>query len=434
MHTSFRLMKISIIAILVWSTNAQAMTVDELAAQFENYKKQQADEFNKIRSENAQLKAQNQKLKTQLSKTQDQVDNNTLAVETVGDSVESTTQSSSWADNTHLGGYGELHYTNRDAEDSSHQEEVDFHRFVLFFEHEFRDDLRFFSELELEHALSGDGESGEVELEQAYIEYDFNASSSAKAGLFLLPVGILNETHEPNTFYGVERNDVESKIIPSTWWEAGIGGTLRLDNGLSFDAAITSGLDIETSGTKAFSIRDGRQKVSKAKANDPIFATRVKYTGIPGLELAGSVLHQTDLGQSDNPSGDSEDVGSGTLFEAHAIYSHAIGPGTFTGKALFSQWHIDIDSDLHEEAEDQTGYYFEPSYRMPTSIGDIGIYGRYQYLDYYKGSVKEYDIWEAGANWWPHESVVLKADFIFKDKNDGSGDESGFDLGIGYQF
>ena len=423
--------------------NVHAMTVEDLAAQFESYKQQQAAEFDKIRSENEQLKAQNRQLTVELTKTQDQVDNNTLAVETVGDSIEGAGQASSWADKTSIGGYGELHYNNRSTQSTSavdengdriepgdHQEEVDFHRFVLFFEHEFTDDLRFFSELELEHAVSGDGKNGEVELEQAYIEYDFTESSSARAGLFLLPVGILNETHEPNTFYGVERNDVESRIIPSTWWEAGVSGTMRFDNGLSFDASITSGLDIDTSGDKAFSIRSGRQKVSEAKANDPIFGARVKYTGLPGLELAGSVLHQTDLGQSDS----GKDVGAGTLFSAHAIYSHAIGPGTFTGKALYAQWLIDVESNVFEDADNQLGYYFEPRYRMPTSIGNIGIYGRYQYVDYFNRSAREYDIWEAGANWWIHDNVVVKADFIFKDRKKGFGDESGFDLGLGYQF
>ena len=57
----------------------------------------------------------------------------------------------------------------------------------------------------------------------------------ARTGLFLLPIGILNETHEPDTFYGVERNDVESIIIPSTWWEAGAGLNSRFANGLSWD-------------------------------------------------------------------------------------------------------------------------------------------------------------------------------------------------------
>ena len=101
---------------------------------------------------------------------------------------ESTTGASgNWADRTSIGGYGELHYNNIDASDPANDnKEIDFHRFVLFFGHEFTDDIRFFSELELEHALSKDTDDGsspgEVELEQAYIEFDLKDNLQAKGG------------------------------------------------------------------------------------------------------------------------------------------------------------------------------------------------------------------------------------------------------------
>ena len=122
-----------------------------------------------------------------------------------------------WWDKTSLGGYGELHY------EGGNKDQFDFHRYVLFVGHEFDENTRLFTEFELEHALAGDGKPGEVELEQAWVEFDLDQSSNARAGVFLIPVGILNETHEPPTFYGVERNRVEKNIIPSTWWEGGAG-------------------------------------------------------------------------------------------------------------------------------------------------------------------------------------------------------------------
>jgi len=427
-----KLLSLSIALLLGASSTAQALTVDELAAQFESYKKQQDAKFEQLRSENADLKQKNSKLKNKIDNTQEQVATNTAAVEIVSENFDVVSQTAEWFNSTTIGGYGELHYQNRDIEGDKHKEEIDFHRFVLFFGHEFTDNLRFFSEFELEHSIAGDGKAGEIELEQAYLEYDFNENISAKAGLFLIPVGIINETHEPTTFYGVERNEVEKFIIPTTWWEAGLGTTYRFDNGLSIDAFITSGLDMDND----FYTRGGRKKVSKQKANDPIFGGRLKYTGVPGLELAATVLHQTDMGQSDNPSTTGGvDIGSGTLFETHAIFSHAIGPGTFTGRALYSQWEFDINDPTQQEASEQYGWYLEPSYRLPTSIGDVGVYGRYQELNYYKAKNKHFDIWEAGANWWIHEKVVLKANYIYK-KNllAENKDEEGFDLGIGYQF
>ena len=72
---------------------------------------------------------------------------------------------------------------------------------------------------------------------------------------------------------------------------------------------------------------------------------------------------------------------------------------------------------------------------MPTSIGDIGVFARYNKVDYYKKVNKNYDIWEAGANWWIHQNVVLKANYIYKEDtlNDNK-DERGFDIGLGYSF
>ena len=173
-------------------------------------------------------------------------------------------EGSEGASHSRVGGYGELHYNDIDGKDAV----FDFHRFVLFFAHDFSEDIRFFSELELEHALSGEGDDkpGEVELEQAYIEFDVNDQTQAKAGVFLLPIGILNETHEPPTFYGVERNPVEKNIIPATWWEP--GGSLsgqKGSSGLSYDLAIHGGLKVDPDKV---TIRGGRQKAAKGDCRE----------------------------------------------------------------------------------------------------------------------------------------------------------------------
>ncbi len=419
---------ITILFLISRSPTSWAITTDQRAEQFEVYKAQEAKELAAIRKENAHLKAENKELKQQFEQTKQQVTNNATAVDTVAENYETGSGKSGWWEKTSIGGYGELHYNNHLAENGSREREheIDFHRFVLFFGHEFTDKLRFFSELELEHALSGDGKEGEVELEQAYLEYDFTDWASAKAGLFLMPIGILNETHEPNTFYGVERNQVEKNIIPSTWWEGGIAANVHFGNGISADLALTSGLKLDES----FSIRSGRGKVSKQDASDPIIAARLKYTGIPGLELATTILHQTDMEQRATGI----PIGGGTLYELHAIYSHDIGPGTFSGRALYSQWDLDINDPAAHDAENQYGWYIEPSYRIPTSIGDVGVYSRFEQLEYFKNELKKSNIWSFGANWWIHENVVLKGTYFYEDHRDGSANVRGFDLGIGYQF
>ena len=333
---------------------------------------------------------------------------------------------------TSVGGYGELHYSRLDADDSTRDlEEADFHRFVTMFSHEFSDRVRFFSEFEIEHSLvkdTDDGSNGgEVEIEQAFIEFDLNENHYARAGLFLLPVGILNETHEPPTFYGVERNDVENIIIPGTWWEAGAGAGGRYDNGLSWDFAVHTGLEIPTTGGSAFRVRSGRQKVSHASADELAYTLRVKYTGIAGLELSGTYQHQEDASQL---GGDGLDEGN--LLSVHGIWQH----GPFNLRALWAQWQFDGTAAALAGVEKQTGWYIEPSVRFSLGDNEWGLYTRYEDLDGAR-TRDRFEQWELGVNYWPTENVVLKADYRNREHADAidvGRDFTAFDLGLGYHF
>ena len=329
---------------------------------------------------------------------------------------------------TQIGGYGELHYNNLDADDSARDlDQIDFHRFVLFFGHEFSDRIRFFSELELEHSLTGDGAPGEVELEQAYLDFTLTDSLSAKTGLFLLPIGTVNETHEPPTFYGVERNSVESDIIPSTWWEAGASLSAHYGSGLSWDFALHSGLAIPTTGGNAFRVRSGRQKVAEASADDLAYTARLRYSGIPGLNIGVSYQYQTDASQL---SGDGLDEGK--LFAANAAYNL----GSLTLKGVYANWDFAGAAVEAAGADSQTGWYFEPSYRFTTTRGEWGVYGRYQDVDASRVQ-DQFTQNEFGLNFWPTENVVFKLDFRQRDHDlasESGRDFDGFDLGLGYQF
>lgn len=320
---------------------------------------------------------------------------------------------------TTVGGYGELHYNSFEDQDNK----LDFHRFVLFFGHEFTDKIRFFSELELEHSIAGEGQTGEIELEQAYIEMDLNDKHSAKAGVFLLPVGIINETHEPDTFYGVERNPVEKDIIPATWWEGGVAISGQLGSGFSYDVAYTSGLATPTTGSNAYKVRSGRQKVGNAVANDGAITGRVKWTGMPGLELAATVHHQADLTQAQGAVGTESDA---TLFETHAVYQK----GPFGLRALYARWDLDGAAAKAVGRDEQVGWYIEPSFRISPQWG---IFARYNEWDNNAGdaAATEKKQTDVGVNYWPHENVVLKLDV---QRQSGAANTDGFNLGLGYQF
>lgn len=321
---------------------------------------------------------------------------------------------SSIADKLHIGGYGEVHYNNIKDDD----DQIDVHRFVLFFGYDFNDNIRFRSEFELEHALAGDGKPGEVELEQAYIEIDTGENGVTKTGVFLVPVGFLNETHEPPTFYGVERNNVEKNIIPSTWWEAGVMYSARANENVSYDVAVHSGLSLDTD----YKIRGGRQKVAEATANDMAATARIKYTGIQGVELGATLQHQADARQ-----GADADTVDATMIETHA----AVNKGAFGARVLYATWDLGGAGAKAAGRDEQSGYYLEGSYKTSETVG---LFTRYSAWDNNAGNsadteTKQIDL---GVNYWPHPQVVFKADLF---QADTAGNETeGFNLGVGYQF
>ncbi|MDX1443136.1 MAG: porin [Gammaproteobacteria bacterium] len=313
---------------------------------------------------------------------------------------------------TSIGGYGELHYNDYEG-----GAEMDFHRFVLFFNHEFTDDIRFFSELELEHSLAGDGKPGEIELEQAYVEFDVTDRTRLKGGLFLMPIGFLNETHEPNTFYGVERNPIEKNLIPTTWWEGGFGAAGNFgESGFSWDLNMHSGLAVGAD----YSIRSGRQKVAEAVADELAYSGRLKYTGIAGLEVAASFFHQGNITQNLVPNS-----GAGTLLEAHVRWN--TGPLTLT--ALYADWTLDGDAPAVLNKDKQTGGYGEASWRFNESFG---VFARHNIWDNGGFGDTEQTQTNIGFNYWPHKNVAVKFDLQQRDENNEASE--GFNIGIGYQF
>jgi len=325
------------------------------------------------------------------------------------------TRAKNWYERTSFGGYGEMHLN------LGNSDEIDFHRWVLFLNHDFTDTIRLVSELELEHSIAGEGANGEIELEQAYLEFDLGKNYQGRGGLFLMPVGILNETHEPTTFFGTERNPIEREIIPTTWWEGGLGFNQNLEQGIRWDVAFHSGLAVPSTGGNAYRIRSGRQKVSEADASEWASTARVRYTGIPGFEVGSSIQYQRDITPEINERNDA------FLGEAHIDINKA----GFGLRALAGYWNIDGPTPATLGLDEQWGYYVEPSYTF--DIGQrskLGFFGRYNQFDAAAGDFRQYD---AGANFWPIDRIVFKADYSYIDNRDGDSEDV-YNLGIGYVF
>jgi hypothetical protein len=357
---------------------------------------------------------------------------------------------------TSIGGYGELHYNN--FRDGDIKDEIDLHRFVLYFGHRFTDRLRLHTEVEYEHNTTGPNNTGEVELEQAYIDYRFNDYANLKAGVMLIPLGILNETHEPPTFFGVERNQIENRIIPTTWWEGGLAMHGRISEKFSYEAGVTSSFDISrfNNGSNSAPLRRARQKANEAAANDLGFFGALRFRQ-PGLQVGASVFSGNTAQNGTRGASAVRAQLKGldarlTLADVHAIYSigrldlralYATGSFGDAGRVT-EALRLDTANTNVKVPKRFDGWYAEAGYHL-WQRGDLDLapFVRYEQFDTQKSlpsvagvplardaNTKD-NITTFGISFKVHPQVVFKADYADWDKDN---DRDAINLGVGYQF
>ena len=345
---------------------------------------------------------------------------------------------------TVLTSYGEINY-NRPTRDSKNAV-ADVRRFVLGYQHRFDDKTKVVTELEVEHAVSSSRDPGEVEVEQAYLERQLSPGIAVRAGLFLMPVGLLNENHEPTAFYGVERNFVETAIIPSTWREGGVQFVAGFDNGLTAQAGITTGFDLgkwdatSTEGAES-PLGSIHQELALAKARDLSVFGALNWRGVPGLLLGGSLFSG---GATQGQTVASSRV---TLWDLHARYTpgrwdllSVYARGTISNTAAFNTpligsrtlipksfdgWYGQAAYHLWSNAD----YAFSPfvrweQYNTARNYADLGA-------GLTPAAVRTERVITIGANFNIGSSIVLKADYQrFRENSDNNR----FDLGLGWGF
>jgi len=353
---------------------------------------------------------------------------------------------------TSVGGYGEINYNN--YSDGDKRDEFDVQRVILFIGHRFSERTRLYSEIEFEHAFVEGGEdSGEVALEQAYIEQRLTDDGSAnlRAGLFLIPTGFLNEHHEPPVFYGVERNEVESRIIPTTWREIGFALQGNFLNGLEYNTGFSTTPDASLYDNASTGFRSMRANGSQVTANDFGYFASLNYRGILGLLLGGSVwtgnTAQNGQGKGPNPTPLEGANANLTSWELHARYA----VGGWDLRALYTQAHIDDTTAINAAAgvalgsnnaigESMYGWYVEAAHIFSLK-GDMAIAPFIRYSEYNTqekvaagyavNPLNDEQVVTAGANFYVHPQVVFKIDVQDYD-TDNSKDR--FDIGIGWMF
>ena len=339
-----------------------------------------------------------------------------------------------------LGGYGELHISSALDANGSRAGEVDFHRFVLFFGHQYDENFRFYSELETEHALAGDGEPGEVELEQAFIEYGSQTLPfRVRAGLVLVPFGHLNIIHEPTAFHGVERPKVDNIIIPTTWREAGLGVVGSIGKQVNYEAYLISGLNAaEFSSEKG--LRGGRTGVAEAYAGAPAAVARLHAAPVMGLEVALSGYFGN--AGANHPTKQVEVGVAGGAFDlrykAYAIEVRSeIAAFSLSGAEALSA------PDAPSVGSLITGGYLELGVDLLELAGreqELIPFVRYEQYDTTAEVVDGMvDAETAGTDivfgltWRPIPQIALKADHIVRTPASG-GEEQVTSAGLGYLF
>ncbi len=331
---------------------------------------------------------------------------------------------------THLHGYGELHYSVDDSGD----DEMDMHRMVIGLTHTFTDRIVLDLEVDFEHAAQ------EMELEFAHLDFLINDAFNIRAGAVLMPVGYLNEYHEPPLFYSVERPYVQKYIIPTTWQEGGAGIFGEPVHGLRYRAYIVGGLDASKFRAKD-GIRKGRQKINEAKAEDLAFVGRLEYVGLLGLQL-GTSFYRGGAAQGDSTFGDA------TVTLAEADLRYRLSNLEFTG--LYTRTTIDDTDKIFAETgeavgKEQIGWYAELAYHIPFFLKEaeheVVGFARYEKIDTQKslaaGLTRDlaYDreITTVGLAYYPIPEVAIKAGYEIWGNGAGA-DWNIFNLGATYMF
>ena len=343
-----------------------------------------------------------------------------------------------------LGGYGEVTYNQPEGNNG----ELDVQRLVLLVGYNFNDKVQFVSEKELEHVE-------EIFVEQAFINYSIADNISLRGGLMLVPMGIINEYHEPTTFNGTERPGVDNLIVPTTWREIGVGVAGRIPNAsLGYQVYVFNGFKSTASDGDggllgvlkgSSGLRGGRQKGIQSTVDSPTLSVKADYYGILGLRLGlagyfGKTQAEDDVEEMDGANISIAMVG----LDARYTYKRFRARGQFIYASLSGaeSYNAATQNDLGSALQ---GFYVEGAYNLlPTSAKQkLFAFGRFEQYDTHAstdGRLSRNDAYNrrditTGLSYHIAPGVVVKGDYQFRD-NALSGDtiDDLLNFGIGVWF
>ena len=337
-----------------------------------------------------------------------------------------------------IGGYGEITYNNKEG--SSTPAEIDVQRLVMLFAYKFDDRTSFVTEIEFEHVK-------EVYVEQAFINYSVADGVNLRGGLMLIPMGIVNEYHEPTTFNGVERPSLDSKIVPTTWREMGIGVSGRINNAsIRYQAYLMNGFLSYREGHKlrgSDGLRKGRQKGAESVGSDANFAGRIEYYGLPKLKLG--VSYYAGNTQTTAPEVSDTQIGLSMFgLDYRYINGRLSSRGQFISASLkdTEAYNLAGSKDLGSA---MGGYYIEGAYNLLPldSRQKLDLFLRYENFNTHQKTAGDLIANDAfhrnettfGLSYHLASGAVFKADYQSKGTAvEGSDAIDQFNIGLGVFF
>lgn len=336
-----------------------------------------------------------------------------------------------------IGGYAQIDYNEPDGAAPG---ELDVHRLVMFLGYKFNEKVSFMSEIEYEHV-------SEVFIEQAYLKYKANENFNVLAGLMLVPMGIINEFHEPTTFYGVERPNVDSYIVPTTWREIGIGVSGNIvDASLKYQAYVFNGFESYADGAGTLrgtdGLRKGRQKGAESVVNSPNLSTKLDYYGIMGLRVGLSGYFGKT--QTDDTSIEASTVGVSMIgLDARYKYNNLELRGQYihTNLTDTEEYNLLTGNDLGSE---MYGFYGEVAYSFDLKgVEKLTPFLRYEKYNTHAstaGNLVANDAFDRdeiifGLNYKVANGAAFKIDYqLMNNAVAGSDTEKQFNAGIAVSF
>lgn len=326
-----------------------------------------------------------------------------------------------------FGGYGEFRYNKPEHGEAT----ADMTRGVLYTGYKFSPKVLFNSELEVEHASTE--HEGAVSMEFAYLDYLVRPELNVRGGIVLMPVGIINEQHEPTSYLPTRRPLVEDVIIPTTWSEIGAGVFGDIGR-VSYRTYITTGMS-STRFEAEEGIHEGKQSGSEAGADDLAIVARADWHPFEGTVFGASIYN----GGS----------GQGAGFKGRVRLAEIHADSKFRGvslRALAARGSIGDAALINEqnglvgdESVGKTfgGWYTEAGYDlMQKGTMSLTPYLRYERLDTQRSVPLGFErnpennrrIWTFGMAFKPISQTVVKVDW------EKAREENQWNIALGYIF